>query len=80
MKAAVLHKAGDLRIEEREAGAPGPGEVKVRMAAGGVCGTDLHYYNHGGFGSVVLRERQRIRPQTHTRNRSTHRESRCLGP
>ena len=56
MKAVVLHKAGDLRIEEREAGAPGPGEVKVRIAAGGVCGTDLHYYNHGGFGSVLLRE------------------------
>ena len=56
MKAVVLHKAGDLRIEERKAGPPGPGEVKVRMAAGGVCGTDLHYFNHGGFGTVVLRE------------------------
>ncbi len=56
MKAVVLHKAGDLRIEEREEGAPGPGEVKVRMAAGGVCGTDLHYYNHGGFGTVLLKE------------------------
>ena len=56
MKAVVLHKAGDLRVEEREEGAPGPGEVKVRMAAGGVCGTDLHYYNHGGFGSVLLKE------------------------
>ena len=56
MKAVVLHKAGDLRIEERGEGAPGPGEVKVRMAAGGVCGTDLHYYNHGGFGTVLLKE------------------------
>ena len=56
MKAVVLHEAGDLRIEEREENSPGPGEVKVRIAAGGVCGTDLHYYNHGGFGSVVLRE------------------------
>ena len=26
------------------------------MAAGGVCGTDLHYYNHGGFGTVLLKE------------------------
>ena len=56
MKAVVLHKAGDLRIEERGEGAPGPGEVKVRMAAGGVCGTDLHNYNHGGFGTVLLKE------------------------
>jgi L-idonate 5-dehydrogenase len=36
--------------------APGPGEVLVRMERGGICGSDLHYYNHGGFGSVRLRE------------------------
>ncbi|MEO0820929.1 MAG: L-idonate 5-dehydrogenase [Pseudomonadota bacterium] len=56
MKAIVIHKARDLRIEERSAAAPGPGEVRVRLAAGGVCGSDLHYYNHGGFGTVRLRE------------------------
>ena len=55
-KAIVAHGARDLRIEEREAGAPGPGEVRVRLAAGGICGSDLHYYNHGGFGTVRLRE------------------------
>jgi L-idonate 5-dehydrogenase len=26
------------------------------LATGGVCGSDLHYYNHGGFGAVRLRE------------------------
>ena len=36
--------------------APGPGEVRLRLATGGVCGSDLHYYNHGGFGAVRLRE------------------------
>ena len=56
MRAIVIHEAGDLRVESRESGAPGPGEVRVRLAAGGVCGSDLHYYNHGGFGSVRLRE------------------------
>ena len=56
MRAIVIHEAGDLRVEERDSGAPGPGEVRVRLAAGGVCGSDLHYYNHGGFGSVRLRE------------------------
>lgn len=34
----------------------GPGQVLVRMAAGGICGSDLHYYQHGGFGAVRLRE------------------------
>ena len=56
MRAIVIHEAGDLRVENREAGATGPGEVRVRLAAGGVCGSDLHYYNHGGFGSVRLKE------------------------
>ena len=56
MKVIVIHAARDLRIEERDAVQPGPGEVKVRLAMGGVCGSDLHYYNHGGFGAVRLRE------------------------
>jgi len=56
MKTVVIHTAKDLRIEDREAGAPGPGEVQVALASGGICGSDLHYYNHGGFGAVRLRE------------------------
>lgn len=56
MKTIVIHAAKDLRIEEREETAPGPGQVAVRLARGGVCGSDLHYYNHGGFGAVRLRE------------------------
>lgn len=56
MKAAVIHGPHDLRIEEREAGSPGPGEVMVRIRAGGICGSDLHYYHHAGFGTVRLRE------------------------
>jgi L-idonate 5-dehydrogenase len=56
MKAIVIHAARDLRIEERAAEQPGPGQVLVRMATGGICGSDLHYYNHGGFGAVRLKE------------------------
>ncbi|MEJ8474263.1 L-idonate 5-dehydrogenase [Roseibium algae] len=56
MQAIVIHAAKDLRVEEREAGTPGPGEVLVSLAAGGICGSDLHYYNHGGFGVVRLKE------------------------
>ena len=56
MKTVVIHTAKDLRIEDREAGSPGPGEVQVALASGGICGSDLHYYNHGGFGAVRLRE------------------------
>src|SRR3954463_12415670 len=56
MRAAVLHAARDLRIEGVPDAALGPGEVEVRIEAGGICGSDLHYYNHGGFGAVRLKE------------------------
>ena len=56
MRTIVIHAARDLRIEERAEEAPGPGQLRLRLAVGGVCGSDLHYYNHGGFGAVRLRE------------------------
>ncbi len=56
MKTIVIHAARDLRVEEREATVPGPGEVRITLAIGGICGSDLHYYNHGGFGAVRLKE------------------------
>jgi L-idonate 5-dehydrogenase len=56
MKAIVIHAAKDLRIEERGAEKPEPGQVAVQLATGGICGSDLHYFNHGGFGTIRLRE------------------------
>lgn len=56
MKAIVIHKAKDLRIEERDVAQPGAGQVAVAIRRGGICGSDLHYYRHGGFGTIVLRE------------------------
>jgi L-idonate 5-dehydrogenase len=56
MRAAVLHAAKDIRIEEMDVAALGPSEIGVRIGAGGICGSDLHYYFHGGFGTVRLRE------------------------
>jgi S-(hydroxymethyl)glutathione dehydrogenase/alcohol dehydrogenase len=43
MKAAVLRRAGEpLRIESVDLQPPRPGEVTVRVAATGVCRSDLH--------------------------------------
>jgi L-idonate 5-dehydrogenase len=56
MRAIILHETMDLRVEECEISPPGPGEVQVRIAAGGICGSDLHYYQHGGFGTVRIKE------------------------
>ncbi|MFT3973611.1 MAG: L-idonate 5-dehydrogenase [Amaricoccus sp.] len=56
MRAVVIHGPHDLRLEDREAERAGPGEVEVAIEAGGICGSDLHYYQHGGFGVVRIRE------------------------
>lgn len=58
MKACVLHKKGDLRYED----VPNPviksdDEVKVKVLAAGICGSDQHYFLEGGIGSaIVVRE------------------------
>ncbi len=54
--AAVLHAAGDLRVEPTSVPELGPRDVAVRVGAGGICGSDLHYFNHGGTGAIRLRE------------------------
>jgi L-idonate 5-dehydrogenase len=56
MRAVVIHAPRDLRVEPLTVTEPGPGQVKVRVGAGGICGSDLHYYQHGGFGTVRLKE------------------------
>lgn len=56
MKAIVIHAAKDLRVEDQEEEQPDAGDVQLKLAAGGICGSDLHYYNHGGFGAVRLKE------------------------
>ena len=56
MRAIVLHKPLDLQVEERSIAVPGPGEVLVGIERGGICGSDLHYFRHGGFGAVRMKE------------------------
>ena len=47
MKAAVLHGARDIRIEPYLQPELHPGMVLLRSRRVGICGTDLHYYEHG---------------------------------
>lgn len=56
MKTIVIHAPRDLRLEERAVREPDPGEVQIKLASGGICGSDLHYYQHGGFSTVRLKE------------------------
>jgi L-idonate 5-dehydrogenase len=56
MDALVIHSPLDLRVEGVPTPAVGPGQVRVRVRAGGICGSDLHYYQHGGFGAIRLQQ------------------------
>lgn len=57
MPLARVHGPGDVRIDTVPVPACGPGEVLVRIAACGVCGSDLGYIAQGGLGGVEpLRE------------------------
>ncbi len=53
-RAAVLYAQGDLRIEDVSSPTPGPREVLVEIRSVGVCGSDVHYYEHGRIGGFVV--------------------------
>jgi L-idonate 5-dehydrogenase len=56
MKTVVCHAAKDLRIETTELPVLGDQQLLVRVAYGGICGSDLHYYQNGGFGTVRIKQ------------------------
>lgn len=56
MRALVCHAPLDLRLEASATETIGPEQIRVRVAFGGICGSDLHYFQHGGFGAVRLKE------------------------
>jgi L-iditol 2-dehydrogenase len=53
-RAAVLTRPGEIVLEERPTPQPGPREVLVEITAVGVCGSDVHYYEHGRIGDFVV--------------------------
>ena len=57
MEALVLEQKGKLSI--REIGIEeemGPRDVRIALKNVGVCGSDVHYYQHGAIGPYVVRE------------------------
>jgi L-idonate 5-dehydrogenase len=55
-RVARLYGKKDIRVETQDVPQLGEGQVLLKMAAGGICGSDLHYYQDGGFGPVRVRE------------------------
>ncbi|MBX3642347.1 MAG: L-idonate 5-dehydrogenase [Rubrivivax sp.] len=56
MDALVIHAPGDLRVETVDTPDVQPHQLQVRVRCGGICGSDLHYYQHGGFGTVRIQQ------------------------
>jgi L-iditol 2-dehydrogenase len=56
MRASRLYGIRDMRLEELPRPTPGPGEVLLKVAAVGTCGSDVHYYVEGRIGDQVVEE------------------------
>ncbi|KAI0551781.1 alcohol dehydrogenase GroES-like domain-containing protein [Xylaria curta] len=56
VNASVLHGAKDLRVEQRALSPPSESEVQIAVSATGLCGSDLHYYNHFRNGNIIVKE------------------------
>ena len=56
MEALVIHAPGDLRIEDVPTPHVLPHQLRVRVRCGGICGSDLHYFQPGGFGTVRIQQ------------------------
>lgn len=55
-RVVCLHAQDDLRLDSRPVEDPGPGQVRVAVLAGGICGSDLHYWREGGIGTIRVQE------------------------
>ncbi len=54
MRASVLRGVHDVGVEERPMPQVGRDDVLVQVGSVGVCGSDVHYYEHGRIGAFVV--------------------------
>ncbi len=55
-RVAALHGPGDIRLETRALPELADRDVLVEVRSVGVCGSDVHYYEHGRIGSFVVEQ------------------------
>lgn len=56
IQALFCHGEKDLRLQDITLEKPNDAQILVRVERGGICGSDLHYYAHGGFGSIRIQQ------------------------
>ena len=55
MQALVLEKTNHLSLRPLEVDEPlGPHDVRIKIHTVGICGSDVHYYQHGKIGPFVV--------------------------
>ena len=54
MKVAVMNGIGKMEFETRPIPNPKEDEVLVKLEYVGICGSDLHYYEHGRIGDYIV--------------------------
>jgi L-iditol 2-dehydrogenase len=54
MNISLLNKPFDMELKEVDVPEIGPHDVLVKVMAVGVCGSDVHYYEHGRVGEFVV--------------------------
>ncbi|KAJ5981796.1 hypothetical protein N7522_013424 [Penicillium canescens] len=55
-KGQYLHGPGQLRLEDRPLSSIGPSDVRIRIRATTLCGSDVHYFKYGKNGSIEVKE------------------------
>ena len=53
-RVSILNPDLTLTMSQRPVPEPGPGEVLVRVKSVGVCGSDIHYFEHGRIADFVV--------------------------
>ena len=54
MKVAVMNGIGKMGFVERDIPKPAENEVLVRLEYVGICGSDMHFYEHGRIGDCIV--------------------------
>lgn len=53
-KAVFMHGTNDMITKEVPVPTPGPNDVLIKVKVVGICGSDIHYYQHGRIGDFVV--------------------------
>jgi L-iditol 2-dehydrogenase len=53
---ALLMREGEVAVESASVPQPGPHQVLIEIATVGICGSDVHYFDHGRIADFVVRE------------------------